>query len=439
MITKVQSTGLTTRSNALSLLEKILQENKSLEEAFAECTEFDFLEQRDKAFVRFLIGSTLRRLGQIDDLLNHFLKRPLPQRDKQTRNILRMGITQIIFMKTPPHAVVNTSVNLCQKTGNSGKKGLVNALLRRVLLEGQNSFSKQDPAFLNTPNWMWKTWKEAYGQSNCREIATTHLTQPALDLTVKSDPEFWAKKLNAQILPTGSLRIVHNGKIQNLKGFNEGAWWVQDTAASIPARVLIASLQKYKNPKILDLCAAPGGKTAQLATSQNGVIAVDRSKSRTKLLQENMKRLNLTVKIITSDIKNYKPNNPVDGILLDAPCTATGTIRRHPDVLHNRKPEDVRRLAEIQLELLKTATELLKTGAILIYSVCTLQPEEGPDVIQKLLALQNKLKRVPIDPLKFGLPQSAQTQTGDLRTLPFHLGKHGGMDGFFISRLKLDS
>ena len=160
----------------------------------------------------------------------------------------------------------------------------MNALLRRVLLEGQNSFSKQDPAFLNTPNWMWKTWKEAYGQSNCREIATTHLTQPALDLTVKSEPEFWAKKLNAQILPTGSLRIVHNGKIQNLKGFNEGAWWVQDTAASIPARVLIASLQKYKNPKILDLCAAPGGKTAQLATSQNGVIAVDRSKSRTKLL-----------------------------------------------------------------------------------------------------------------------------------------------------------
>jgi len=286
---------------------------------------------------------------------------------------------------------------------------------------------------------MWKTWKEAYGTPNCRGIATTHLAQPPLDLTVKSEPEFWAKKLNAQILPTGSLRIVNNGKIQNLEGFNEGAWWVQDTAASIPARVLMDSLQKYKNSRILDLCAAPGGKTAQLATSQNCVVAVDRSKSRTKLLQENMKRLNLTVKIITSDIKNYIPNNPVDGILLDAPCTATGTIRRHPDVLHNKKPDDVRRLAKIQLEMLKTAVELLKTGAILIYSVCTLQPEEGPEVIQKLLTLQKKLKRVPIDPLKFGLPQKAQTQTGDLRTLPFHLDKHGGMDGFFISRLKLVS
>ena len=439
MISNRQSRGLIARSNALSLLEKIIQENKSLEEALAECREFAFLEQRDKAFVRFLIGSTLRRLGQIDDLLNHFLKRPLPQREKKTRNILRMGITQIIFMETPPHAVVDTSVNLCQKTGNSGKKGLVNALLRRVLLEGQKKFLKQDPAFLNTPSWMWKTWKETYGIPYCRQIATAHLTQPALDLTVKSNPEFWAKKLNARILPTGTLRIANNGKIQDLTGFKEGAWWVQDTAASIPARVLIASLQNYKKPKILDLCAAPGGKTAQLATSLKCVIAVDRSKSRTKLLKENMKRLNLTVKIITSDITNYKPNNPVDGILLDAPCTATGTIRRHPDVLHNKKPEDVLRLAKIQLELLKAAVEFLKPDAILIYSVCTLQPEEGPRVIQKILSLRDKLKRVPIDPLEFGLPQSAQARTGDLRTLPFHLGKLGGMDGFFISRLKLVS
>jgi 16S rRNA (cytosine967-C5)-methyltransferase len=431
------ASGLIARTVALNLFQEVLAQNRSLDEAIADSVPFRQLETRDRAFVRLLVTETLRRIGQIDVLIRDCLDRPLPQSAMIVRAILRLGVAQLVILKTPPHAVVDTAVRLCVQSRSPGQKGLVNAVLRRLAREAPEKFTAQDATRLNTPNWLWESWQTAYGEEVCRQIASAHLVEPPLDLTVREDAEGWADRLGGEVLSTGSVRLRSAGDITSLPGYEDGSWWVQDVAAALPARLLLSALEKPPaESTILDLCAAPGGKTAQLVLAGAQVIALDRSKRRNETLRTNLARLKLEAEIVTADAVKWRPETPPDAILLDAPCTATGTIRRHPDIAGNKQPKDVVRLAEIQKNLLTAAIGFLPPGGVLVYSVCSLQPEEGPAVVDAVLEKTGGAVRLPIALSETGLSDPVVTPAGDVRTFPGHLAPSGGMDGFYIARLR---
>jgi 16S rRNA (cytosine967-C5)-methyltransferase len=304
-------------------------------------------------------------------------------------------------------------------------------VLRRLSTEGPGLAEAQDAPRLNTPDWLWQAWSNAYGEATARAIATAHLKEAPLDLTVRGDPEGWARLLEAEILPTGTLRRVSGGAITALPGYAEGAWWVQDAAAAIPARLF----GDIAGKRFIDLCAAPGGKTAQLATAGAIVTAVDRSQRRLDRLISNLHRLDLSVEAITADAAVWQPRSKVAGVLLDAPCTATGAIRRHPDVPHLKSPEDVARLAVVQERLLTAASEMVEPGGMLVYCTCSLEVEEGPRQVANFLERDVPFRRMPIRPAEIGGLAEMVTAEGDLRTLPSHFAALDGIDGFYAARL----
>ena len=419
----------TARGVALDVLDRVLGEARPLDDTFAGHPALASLDGRDRAFARLLVTVTLRRLGQIDDLLDRFLKtRP---KAIGVHNLLRLGAAQLLFLDTPAHAAVGETVALAAGP-HAFAKGLINAVLRRVGREGKDRLAAQDGARLNTPEWLWQSWCAAYGEARARAIAEAHLVEPPLDLSVGSEPEAWAARLGAEHLYGDTVRRPAGGAIEDLPGYAEGAWWVQDAAAALPARLL----GEVRDRTVVDLCAAPGGKTAQLAAAGAEVIAVEISDRRAPRLRANLERLRLEARIEIADALTWRPPRPVGHVLLDAPCTATGTIRRHPDIAWHKTPDDVTRMAELQARLLEAALEMLAPGGVLVYASCSLQPEEGPQVIEQALARRLPLARLPVRAVELdGLPVEI-TPAGDVRTLPCHLAARGGLDGFFIARLR---
>ena len=422
------------RAAALDILGSVLPRGTALDEALAGHDGMARLESRDRAFARLLIATTLRRLGQIDALIGACLDRPLGRSAGRIRDILRLGVCQLVFLGVAPHAAVHGMVELVGK--NRAYRGLVNAVLRRMSRDGGDLARGQDAARLNTPDWLWRRWRTAYGEATTRAIAEAHLADPPLDFTIKQDSkgdlQAWAARLEASILPTGSLRRTAGGAIEGLDGYGDGAWWVQDAAAALPARLLGA----IAGETVIDLCAAPGGKTAQLAARGAKVIALDRDRTRLDRLEANLGRLGLDAETVHADGVDWRPKTPAAHVLLDAPCSATGTIRRHPDIPHLKQPGDIARLAALQDRLLKGAAEMLAPGGLLVYCVCSLEPEEGPERIAALLARRPDVVRESVAAaLPDGL-DSLITGDGDLRTLPCHLAELGGLDGFYAARLR---
>lgn len=420
------------RGVALDLLEAVLQKNIPLDQALTSHLTMAVLEERDRGHARALTATILRRLGQIDALIDIALERPLPRKSIGVKNILRIGIVQLLFMNTAPHAAVDTAVKLAQERGYGPHKNLVNAVLRRLSREGRNLIETQDAVRLNTPDWLWKSWLDAYGKELCRDIAEAHLTEAPLDITAPHDTALWAERLNAEILPTGTLRRNSGGLVHELPGFQEGAWWVQDAAAALPVRLL----GDIKNKHVIDLCAAPGGKTAQLAQAGARVTAVDRSEKRLARLQKNMTRLNFDAEYIAADASLWRPERPVSAVLLDAPCSSTGTIRRHPDVAQLKTPEDVSKLADLQHRLLDAAIDMVRPGGLIVYCLCSLESEEGPALARALQENSAIITHVSIRPEEVGGFKQFISNAGDLRTLPCHLSERGGMDGFFAARFQ---
>lgn len=421
----------TARHVALDLLGAVLGRERPLDEAIDDSPTMGKLSLRDRAFARLLVATVLRRLGQIDSLIAGCLANPLPPRAAPVHDMLRLGIAQLLFLHTPPHAAVATSVDLAQSRGFPAHKGLVNAVLRRLSVEGHDRVGAHDAVVLNTPDWLWRSWSRHYGEDVARAIATAHLREAPLDLTLRAGAADWCEKLAASTLPTGTLRRPGGGAVSTLPGYVEGAWWVQDAAAALPVRLFgnVAGLD------VIDLCAAPGGKTAQLADAGAFVTAVDRSSRRLERLVANMRRLSLPAATIAADALSWRPEQPADAVLLDAPCSATGAIRRHPDVPHLKRPADVARLATIQDRLLRAALEMLRPGGILVYCTCSLEAEEGPDRIEALLRSEAPVERHPIARGEIDIPAEWVTADGDLRTLPFHLAEYDGIDGFYAARL----
>jgi 16S rRNA (cytosine967-C5)-methyltransferase len=420
---------MSARRLALDVLDRVLGEQRPLDETFAGHPRLGTLAARDRAFARLLLTTALRRLGQIDALLDRFLR--ASPKSIRARDILRLGAAQLLFLETPAHAAVAETVALASGP-ESFARGLANAVLRRLAGEGEALIAAQDAGRLNTPEWLWQSWCEAYGEPAARAIATVHLAEPPLDLTVKRDTDHWADRLDALRLASNSLRRAAGGLIEDLPGYAEGAWWVQDVAAALPARLL----PDIEGRALIDLCAAPGGKTAQLAAAGARVVAVESSARRAERLRANLARLRLEAEVVIADARAWRPPRPVERVLLDAPCTATGTIRRHPDIAWHRTPADVARLAGLQGELLRAAIDMLAPGGVLVYASCSLQPEEGVRVIDRALAEGLAAERLTIDPAEVACLPVDLTPEGDVRTLPCHLAERGGMDGFFIARLR---
>jgi 16S rRNA (cytosine967-C5)-methyltransferase len=330
-------------------------------------------------------------------------------------------------------------VRLVQSDRRAAKyAGLVNAVLRRCAREGHPLIDEVKSQTLDVPPWLLARWIAHYGEAVARDIAVAIGQEPSLDLTVKSDAEQWATRLHGEVLPTGSVRTLLQGSVTMLPGFTEGHWWVQDAAAALPARLF----GDVTGKTIIDLCAAPGGKTAQIAQAGARVTAIDRSPSRMARLRDNLARLTLEAETAVADAADWlgqHSNADFDGILIDAPCTSTGTIRRHPDVGWLRQESDIIALAAQQQRLLQKAVAVLKPGGMLVYCTCSLEPEEGEQAIAALLIAESAMHRVPIEASEVAGLTEILTAEGDLRTLPCHLPhsdpRLGGLDGFYAARL----
>jgi len=387
------------------------------------------LSGRDRAFARLIAATVFRRFGQIEAALKPFIrKKPsaLPYA------MLCCGAAQLIFLKTPIHAAVGESVAAIKSVrGHTHNAGMINAILRRVSEKGETLAGAKPPRD-NVPGWLRGSWKRAYGSSDMRRMALQLQKHPPLDLTVKSDPEGWATRLGGAVLPTGSVRLPNIGDVTALEGFEDGEWWVQDVAASLPVKML----GDVSGLRVLDMCAAPGGKTLQLVAAGANVTAIDRSEARLGRVKENLERTRLKADIRAIDAFDYPAEDSgFDVVLLDAPCSATGTYRRHPDVLHNKTPKDVVKLSRIQQKLLEKAASLLIPGGSLLYCTCSLQLEEGELQIRQFLGKWTDFRLIPpLDALVSDIPE-AVTDEGYVRSLPHFLAEIGGMDGFFIGRM----
>ena len=432
--------GLAARRIAADILDGVLHKHRTLDDQLDGAGAHPGLKSladRDRALMRRLVATILRRLGTLGHVLSRLLNRGIPTDAPRAQSALLIGAAQILWMDVPDHAAVDLSVRLVQSDRRAAKyAGLVNAVLRRCAREGQPLIDEVKAQTLDIPPWLLARWVAAYGEDNARAMALAVAHEPSLDLTVKSDAAQWATRLHGEILPTGSVRTLLQGSVTMLPGFTEGHWWVQDAAAALPARLF----GDLKDKTIVDLCAAPGGKTAQLALAGARVTAVDRSPARMTRLRDNLGRLALQADVVVTDAAEWPgADGGYDGILIDAPCTSTGTIRRHPDVAWLRQEADIAALTTLQARLLKKAVALLKPGGTLVYCTCSLEPEEGEQAIAALLATESAVRRVPVDASEVAGLSEIITADGDLRTLPCHLPHEdprlGGLDGFYAARL----
>ena len=433
--------GLAARRIAADILDGVLHKHRTLDDQLdgaAAHPGLKALADRDRALMRRLVATILRRLGTLGHLLSRLLDRGIPTDAPRAQSALLIGAAQILWMDVPDHAAVDLSVRLVQSDRRAAKyAGLVNAVLRRCAREGQPLIEEVKAQMLDVPPWLLARWIAHYGDSVAREIAVAISHEPSLDITVKSDAAQWATRLHGETLPTGTVRTLLQGSVTMLPGFAEGQWWVQDAAAALPARLF----GDVAGKSIVDLCAAPGGKTAQLALAGARVTAVDRSPTRMARLRDNLARLSLAAETVVTDATEWQGanNGGFDGILVDAPCTSTGTIRRHPDVAWLRQEADIGALVALQKRLLQKAVTLLKAGGTLVYCTCSLEPEEGEQAISGLLATEPAMRRAPIQAGEVSGLAEILTADGDLRTLPSHLRHQdprlGGLDGFYAARL----
>ena len=431
--------GLAARRLAADILDGVLRRRRALDDeldAAATRAALAGLPERDRALTRALVAAVLRRLGSLRHLIGLLLDRGPPKEAPRVETALLLGAAQILLLDVPDHAAVDLAVRLAQADRHAARyAGLVNAVLRQLAREGAERLAGLDAAVLDTPEWLMARWIATYGEATARAIAAANSREPGLDLTVKSDPALWAARLGGRVLPTGTVRMIAHGAVTALPGFAEGAWWVQDAAAALPVRLF----GDVSGLRVADLCAAPGGKTAQLAAAGARVTAVDRAPARLGRVRENLARLSLPAELVSADVAEWTAE-PFDAVLLDAPCSSTGTIRRHPDVPWLKSPADIANLAALQHRLIERAAALTKPGGTLVYSTCSLEPEEGEHVVADLLAREPSMQRAPIAAAEvFGCGEFI-SKDGDLRTLPCHFpdaeSRLAGLDGFYAARLE---
>jgi len=431
--TEAAPAGLAARKAALAILSDVLRKKRSLDSATADAQRAAKLDARDAGFARTIAATSLRHFGQLEALIRAFVpKAPQPHKAGPTLEILIAGACELLFLNVAPHAAVDAANRLAQADNKAVHfKALINAVLRRVAREGAGMVESQDAAALNAPDWLWPRWVAHYGEETARAISAAHLVIPPLDLTLKADGDPCTDIKGAVRLAPGRMRVNQAGRIEDLAGFAQGHWWVQDFAASLPVRLL----GDVSGQTAIDLCAAPGGKTAQLAAAGARVTALDISPDRLQRVRENLDRLKLTAELVVGDARDWRPSEPAPHVFLDAPCTATGTIRRHPDLPWSKGAADLIACETLQSELLDAAAEMTASGGTLVYAVCSLEPEEGEEQIATFLRRRSDFARVPVTAGEVFDPAFISAD-GDLKTLPSTWAEKGGMDGFYAARLK---
>ncbi|WP_395173761.1 16S rRNA (cytosine(967)-C(5))-methyltransferase RsmB [Roseibium alexandrii] len=439
---RLEKPGFAARKVAADILGNVVHKKRPLDgelDMASGHSGFRALAANDRALVRAIAGAALRHRGEITQILGRLLDRDIPEKTGRVLDILHVAIAQMQFLDVPDRAAVSLAVDHASMDRRARPyKGLVNGVLRRLGRERDEITSDLDAPRLNTPDWLWESWQAAYGEEGARAIAKAHEREAALDLTMKADAAAWAEKLDGVVVGAGSVRLTKKGAVDALEGFEDGAWWVQDAAASLPAKLL----GDVSGKQVADLCAAPGGKTAQLAAVGAEITAIDISKARLKRLAENMTRLGLSVTTVAADLREFEPEALFDAILLDAPCSATGTIRRHPDVPWIKKPYDIEKLSEIQTALLDRVMSWLKPGGVLVYCTCSLERAEGEGQAEAFLERnKDRVSLVPVDASEIGGLSESVTPEGYLRCRPDQSAgpETGlfGMDGFFAARFRV--
>ncbi len=429
--------GLAARQCATRLLGAVIEKHTSLDGLTDNNNghpQYMELEDRDRSLVRAILGAALRNRGTIETAISQMIDRPLPENAVALKHLLHVAAAQILYLDIPDRAAVDLAVTAANNDPRNRRfASMVNAVLRRLCRE-KDTF--KDGAS-NVPEWFEQTLIAAYGKDKAKAILDIQAKEPPIDLTVKGDPAEWAEKLGGIALPTGSVRLgTVEGSLTELPGFVEGEWWVQDTAASLPAKLF----GDIKGQRVADLCAAPGGKTAQLALAGAKVTALDLSANRLKRLRGNLERLGLVAETVEANLSAYNPAEPFDAVLLDAPCSSTGTVRRHPDVPWTKTPEDVRKLANLQAKLLDHAVTIVRPGGLVVFSNCSLDPLEGETVSHDLLAKNPAIELVPVTKEEVGGIAELITPEGFVRSTPADLPHENpalsGMDGFFAARFR---
>ncbi|GAA0552140.1 16S rRNA (cytosine967-C5)-methyltransferase [Rhizomicrobium palustre] len=422
----MSSAGLPARKAALSILTEVLRKRRPLDVALAAT---EGLEARDAGFARAIASETLRRLGQLEALIREFVPKP-PARNRAgpAPEILLAGACELLFLDVPAHAAVDGANRLAQADRNAVHfKPLINAVLRRVSRDGKAVIEAQNAAELNTPDWLFMRWADTYGEEVARAIADAHQGVPPLDIVSKGGAIEGAENLFGNVW-----RFAEPQRVDALAGYEEGLFWVQDAAATLPPLLL----GDVKGQKVIDLCAAPGGKTAQLAAAGAIVTAVEREEARMAQLFENLARLKLEAETVVGDARDWRPKEPVPFVLLDAPCSATGTIRRHPELPWIKSASDVTLCSQAAGDILDSAGEMVAPGGLLVFATCSLEREEGSEQIDAFLERNGDFTREAVKPEEIFGHHELIDANGDLRTLPCHLKDKGGMDGFFAARLR---
>jgi 16S rRNA (cytosine967-C5)-methyltransferase len=413
------------------LVYAVTDQGRTLDDALGDTASFVRLTGPDRGFARAIATATLRRLGGIDAVLAQLMTRPLEAQAGIARAILRTGAAQLLVLGVAAHAAVSEAVTLANAAPRARPfAGLINAVLRKVAADGGQRLAALPPG-TDLPPWLYSRWQLAYGPEVAAAIANSLRAEPPLDLSPRSDAAALAAAVGGQVLPNQTVRLRDGATITELDGFSEGTFWVQDAAARLP----VALLGPQPGQRIYDLCAAPGGKTLQLAAAGAQVTAVDQNDQRLGRLSENLARTGLPADIVCADARSWQPLELAEAVLLDAPCSATGTLRRHPDVAWLRRPEDLATLTTLQASLITQAAKLVQPGGVLVYAVCSLEPEEGPAIVATLLAAGGW----NIEPAGVLLPQewaALVAADGTLRSLPCYLPDLGGLDGFYAARLR---
>lgn len=431
--------GLAARQAAARLLAAIIDRRvpaDGLTDDSGGHPQYLALSQADRSLVRAILMAALRHRRAIEGLIDAQLDRPLPQNAHALRHVLHVALAQVLFLDVPDRAAVDLAVEHARGDPRTRRfASLVNAVLRGILrLEPEVRQARIDH-ISEFPDWLEKRLTAAYGAERTEAIGQAHKRQAGTDFTVREDPLLWAERLGGAVLPTGTVRVMRPAApVPDLPGYAEGAWWVQDAASALPARLL----GDVRGLRVADLCAAPGGKTAQLAMAGARVTALELSASRMKRLKANMERLHLHADFIAGDLFKFEPEAPFDAVLLDAPCSSTGTIRRHPDIAWTKTPEDVGKLADLQWRMLLRAIRMLRPGGTLVFSNCSLDPAEGEVLARRLLSEMPEMELLPVRAGEWAGLDPFITTEGFLRTTPADLvleePELSGMDGFFAAR-----
>jgi 16S rRNA (cytosine967-C5)-methyltransferase len=433
--------GLAARKAAARLLAAVIDARTPLDgltDHESGHPQYKALDLRDRGLVRAILVTALRYRMTISGLLARRLEKPLPPNATALSHILHAAAAQILFLDIPDSAAVDLAVTHAKSDPRTQRfSGLVNGVLRTLARAKESELPAALAATNEAPKWVSDRLISAYGADKTRQILAAHRVEAPVDFTIKADPEHWAEKLGGIVLPTGTIRVEKlSASVTELPGFEDGAWWVQDAAASFPARLF----GDVKGLRVADLCAAPGGKTAQLILAGAKVTAVDTSKNRLARLTQNLERLGLAAEIVQADLLKYQPAQLFDAVLLDAPCSSTGTVRRHPDVPWTKTMADVEKLADLQARLLARAVTLVKPGGRVVFSNCSLDPLEGEDLYRAFLAGNKTVADDPLRPGEIAGIDAFLTSQGTLRTTPadLDLGSPGisGLDGFFAARMR---